>query len=246
MLFLLLNTQCPDIYTLLRLVALMTIIELTDYTTEPIGTGHGLYDVSFILSKGDVCSIQTDSQDDAHNFLRALATLTPPVNGSYAFKGDKLDFSDYRNLLCYKKQIGYVGPDSALLSNRTIRENLLFMRYHFENSLSIDLDDNTAHLCRLFEIESELDMRPAAMNPLDVRVAITIRELAKSPEVLLLFRPEDFVGQTKFDLLMDILKKLVASETPVVFLSYENGFLETLSSRKIVIADGRLKTVGSQ
>lgn len=225
---------------------MMNVVELTDYATEPFGTGHGLDDVSFILSKGDVCSIQTDSQDDAHNFFRALATLTPPVNGSYAFKGDKLDFSDYRNLLCYKKQIGYVAPDSALLSNRTIRENLLFMRYHFENSLTIDLDDNTAHLCRIFEIENKLDMRPAALNPLDLRLAITIRELAKSPEVLLLFRPEDFVGQAKFDLLMDILKKLTASEIPIVFLSYENGIMETFSSKKIIIANGRLKTVEIQ
>ena len=225
---------------------MMNVVELTDYAIEPFGTGLGLNDVSFILSKGDVYTIQTDSQDDAHNFLRALATLTPPVGGSYAFKGDKLDFSDYRNLLRYKKQIGYIASDSALLSNRTIRENLLFMRYYFENSLTIDLDDNTAHLCRIFKIEKELDMRPAALNPLDLRLAITIRELAKSPEVLLLFRPEDFVGQTKFDLLMDILKKLVASEIPVVFLSYENGIMETLSNKKIIIANGRFRTVGIQ
>jgi ABC-type lipoprotein export system ATPase subunit len=221
----------------------MHLIELSNYSLAPTGSGNGLDGFYLVLSKGDIYSIQADLIDDAHNLLRALATLTLPIQGRYLFMGEKLDFSDYRKLLRYKKKIGYIASDSAMISNRTIRENLLLKRNYFENSLSIDLDENTANLCRLFNIEKELDIRPAALNPLDLRLAITIRELTKPPEILLLNRPEDFVGQTKFDLFTDIFKDLLVSEMPVVLLSYHIAFIEQFATKKILITDGNLTIV---
>ena len=221
----------------------MHLFELSNYSLAPTGSGNGLDGFYLALSKGDIYSIQADLLDDAHNLLRGLATLTHPIKGTYLFMGEKLDFSDYRKLLPCKKKIGYIAPDSAMISNRTIRENLLLKRNYFENSLSIDLDANTANLCRLFNIEKELDMRPAALNPLDLRLAITIRELTKSPEILLLNRPEDFVGQTNFDLFTDIFKDLLVSELPVVLLSHHIAFIEQFSTKKILITDGDLTIV---
>lgn len=224
----------------------MNIIELSDYTLASEGTGNGLNGFYFALSKGDVCSIETNSLDDAHTLLRALATLKNPVKGIYRFMGEEIDFSDYRNLLPYKKKIGYIASDSGMISNRTIRENLLFMRYYFENSLSINLDKNTEGLCRAFDIHDELDMRPAALHHLNLRLAITIREITKSPDMLLLDRPEDFVGHTKFNIFIDNFKKLLATGLAVVILSYDRDFVDTFSNKKILITDGYLTTVPSQ
>ena len=167
----------------------MHVIELTDYTLSPVVEGNGLQGIFFNLSEGDVCAIEADEEDDAAVFLRALGTLTLPVKGTYRFRGENQDLFDYRHLLPIKKKIGYVAQDSAMISNRTVRENLLLMRNYFENSLFIDLDESTAQLCRKFDLEDKLDMRPGALNPLDLQIAITIRELSKSPEVLLVDRP---------------------------------------------------------
>jgi len=221
----------------------MHLIELSNYSLAPIGVGNGLDGFYLTLSKGDVCSIQADLIDDARNLLRALATLTHPIQGTYRFRGEKLDFSDYRKLLPCKKKIGYIASDSAMISNRTIRENLLLRRNYFENSLAIDLDENTANLCRLFNIENELDMRPASLNPLDLRLAITIRELTKSPEIMLLNRPEDFVGQTNFDLFIDTFKDLLVSGLPVIFLSSHIAFVERFATKKLLITGGNLTIV---
>jgi hypothetical protein len=50
----------------------MYLIELSDYCLNPLGTGNGLNHSYFALSSGDVCSLQTDSTDEAHTFLKAL------------------------------------------------------------------------------------------------------------------------------------------------------------------------------
>ena len=221
----------------------MHFIELSDYTLPLPETGRGLNRFYFALSKGDVCSIRTDSPEDAHIFLRALATLERPEQGVYRFWGNNLNFSDYRELLFYKKKIGYIASDAALISNITIRENLLLMRSYFENSLLLTIDEKVAELCRIFALQDKLDLRPTEVKPLDLHSAIVIRELTKSPEVVLLEHPERFIGSAKFGLFVEILKDMLLSKLSVVFISDTKAFVEEFSNKKILITDGHLTTV---
>ena len=96
-----------------------------------------------------VPSIKADLPDDAHLLLKGIAMLERPANGAYRFMEKKINFSDHRNLLPYKKKIGYITSDASMISNMSIRENLLLMRYYFENSLSLDIKDNVKNLCVL-------------------------------------------------------------------------------------------------
>ena len=221
----------------------MQLIELSDYTLLPIGTGNGLNGFYFSLSEGDICSIDTDSPDDAHLLLRAVAMLDHAASGTYRFMGKKINFSDHRNLLSYKKKIGYVAIDASMISNMSIRENLLLMRYYFENSFFLDLSDNVKNLCAVFDIDDKLDMRPGKLRPTELRSAIVIRELAKSPDILLFERPEDFIRHEKFDLFVKLLKEMLLSGLPVVFISYDADFVKEFSNTKIIISNGNLTTV---
>ncbi|RZB34799.1 MAG: hypothetical protein SRB1_00567 [Desulfobacteraceae bacterium Eth-SRB1] len=221
----------------------MKLIELSDYTLSPIGQGNGLNRFYFDLSKGDACSVQADSPDDAHLLLKAIAMLEYPTDGAYRFMGEKINFSDHRNLLSYKKKIGYVTIDASMISNMSIRENLLLMRYYFENSLSLDIKDNVKNLCILFDIYDKLDVRPGALRPTELRSAITIRELTKSPDILLFERPENFVRHTKFDLFVKLLKEMLLAGLPLVFISYDAHFIKEFSNRQILISNGNLTTV---
>ncbi len=221
----------------------MILCELTDYSLGPIGTGSGIDKFDFRLSKGDVCSIHTDSSDDATLLIKALATIVFPNQGVYRFKGKQLNFSDYRKLLWCKKKIGYVTTDSAMMSNRTIRENFLFMRYYFENSLSIAIDEKTEKFCRDFGILDKLDTHASKIDRAILGIAITIRELSKSPEILLFDRPDDFISHAKFDLFMQILSEIVVTKVPVVFFSHNTEFIEIFSNRKISIFNKDFKMV---
>ena len=223
----------------------MYLIELSDYSLPATGSGSGLKNIYFAVSGGDVCFIQSESINDAHLFLKALATLVRPYNGTYRYMGETLDFSDYRKLLPFKKKIGYIGQDAAMISNRTIRENLLLLRYYFENSLSLELDKNVVQLCNLFDLQDKLDIRPGELRPVELRTAIAIRELAKSLDILLLERPEDYFGHSKLDLFNQILKANIEQGHAVVFSSNDQNFIEAFSNRKIRIADGTLTKISN-
>jgi hypothetical protein len=70
------------------------------------------------------------------------------VGGTYRFNGEMVNLKDYRQCLAVKRQIGYVAADAAMISNRTIRENLLLTRFYYENDLTIDIDQKTEALCK--------------------------------------------------------------------------------------------------
>jgi polar amino acid transport system ATP-binding protein len=218
----------------------MYLIELSSYSLVVEGFGKSLKDIYFALATGDACAIKAAKADDAHIFLKALATLISPQTGTYRYMGEIMDFSDYRHLLPFKKKIGYVGQDSAMLSNKTVRENLLLMRSYFENSLALDIDEKVLKLCEIFNIQDKLDIRPGELRPVDLRIAIAIRELTKSFDVLLLERPEDYFGYNSFGLFKEILKDTLEHGHGVVFFSNNQKFIEAFANREVLIADGTL------
>lgn len=221
----------------------MYLINLVNYTIDSPEKDCSLDKLNFAVSRGDAFAVIADSPDRAHMFLRALSMLVKPVSGDFYFKDKKIDFSDYRNLLPCKKKIGYIASDAAMISNISVRENLLYQRYYFENSLSLSLDETAKKLCENFGIYDKLDMRPGRLRSVDLRSAIAIRELIKSPDILLLERPEDFMGHANFDLFVEVLRDKVLTKISLVFISYDKDFIEEFSNKKIFLKGGNLDIV---
>lgn len=222
------------------------LLELSDYALPAVGSGYGLSGCYFALGEGDVCAIDSDNPDDAHTFMRALASLIPPLKGTYMLKGHKRAIGKYGEMLCCKRLIGYVAPDTALISNLSIRQNLLLQRYYYENDLDIDLLDDVLAMCEKFGLVDKLDKRPATLNAMETQAAIIIRELTKKPEILLLNQPEDFIGHARFDLMVEIFNQLIADGLPIVFLSYDRRLVRRFANKKVLITNGSLTTVATK
>jgi ABC-type lipoprotein export system ATPase subunit len=221
----------------------MNIIQLTGYSFHSKKMARPFKPFDLSLKIGDVVSISTDSADDALLFFKTLATLTHPLRGEYRYKLELLDFSSHEKLLDVKKNIGFITSHAALISNRTVRENLLLMRAYYTNSLTYQLDDHTQELCRLFSLEEKLELRPAALAEHDYRSVVTVRELIKKPEIMLLEYPETFIGISNLEIFNDILFDLLGGEVCIVFLSEYQHFIETFSKRELVISKGTLQEV---
>jgi len=220
----------------------MYLLELSNYrikSTHP----NSLKPFYFALAADGRCCVQTDSQGHAQTFLKALATLVPPVEGTYRFEDQTLNFKDYRKLLPIKRQIGYIAPDATLISNRSVLDNLLLMRYYFENRFNLALDEETEKLCRRFDLLDKLKMRPAELNPLDFNIAVAIRELSKAPKLLLLEQPENLIGDNRLEMLIAVLKDRLLQKLPIVFISYNQSFNTAVANQKVLISNGDLTTV---
>lgn len=218
----------------------MKWIELEDYVLPVSGESPRLERFSFSISKGDVCWLDTGVTEYAHLFFKALATLAYPLEGRYHFAGERLDFLKPDSILPVKKTIGYITTHSALISNRSLRENLTLMRNYAENDLSARIDDETFDLCRHFSIADKIDLRPEDLEQADMRSAIVIREIRKATRLLLLEKPEIYLGHAGFFLYDWLLRSLMDKGVPVVFTSDDKNFIDSVSNRALVLHDGRL------
>ena len=221
------------------------LIRLSNYTLEALSTGSVLRDFNLVFSKGDAFSIVTDSPDDAHHLLRGIATLEPPQSGQFLYKGEPLDFSDYRNLLFYKRKIAYIASDATLVTNRSIRDNLMLMRYYFEDTISIEMSETLLHLCKLFGVDKNLDLKPHQLDPEEHRVSVIVRELAKSPEIVLVERPRVFLRTKYFEALKDILRDLIKNDLVLVFSETDKAFTNEFANKIIAIHQGKVTSFSS-
>lgn len=216
------------------------LIRLSDYTLEALGDGNGLKDFNLVLSKGEAFSIATDSPDDAHLLLRGIATLEFPKGGQFFYREKELDFSDYRNLLAYKKKVGYIASDATLITNRSVHDNLMLMTFYLEDSTSIEMPGEIVELCRLFDLEKTLHLKPHQLDPEEYRLAVIAREISKHPEILLLARPRDFLRKNSFEAVKEVLSSLTKKDLALIFLSVDEAFTKEFSDRQILIDKGRL------
>jgi ABC-type lipoprotein export system ATPase subunit len=219
----------------------MPIIEITDLVLVPPGRGRQYRTDRLSIAPGDVIAIVSDIPVDARPLLRVLATLDPPAGGRYRFDDSIVVWNDYRASLSIKRRIGYVTADAAMISNMTVRENLLLARYYFENRLDLPLDEHVARLCEAAGIAQHLEQRPAVLSEAELLKAITIREMAKAPMVMLVERPENFMDITEDDAIFETLKAMVLSGTAVVFYS-RNHRMTDLANRQLILAGERIST----
>jgi ABC-type lipoprotein export system ATPase subunit len=217
------------------------IIDITNLAISSPGTPG--YDDSprLAVTRGNVIAVVTDSPTDGRYLLRILATLAQPQRGEYHFNGKTVDLTDYRQCLAVKRQIGYVAPDAAMISNRTLRENLLLSRFYDENNLSIDIDQTIDALCKGANLSPMLNRRPSVMNEGELLKAIAIREMGKAPAVMLIDRPENFMEISEDDRIFNHFKNMVRSGTAVVFIS-TNTNMNRLANRQLTVAGGTIRT----
>ncbi len=218
------------------------LVSLSGYSLEGRGHGFGLINSNLVLSSGEAFSIHTDSLDDARLLLRGIATLEYPTEGVFFYKGKELDFADYEALLSYKKNVGYIAADSPLISNRSAYDNLMFMRYYFENSTAIQMSEEVMDLCRLFELDEKLHLRPSQLDPEANRLFVIIRELSRAPKILLIERPTDFLRATHLEVLRSVLGNMPSEDFVLIFLAAGEAFEKEFCHKQILIDRGNITT----
>jgi ABC-type ATPase involved in cell division len=221
------------------------IASLRDYSLWGEAEHCGLTAVNLAIGEGEFWQIDSPNPAEARLLLRAMATLARPSGGSYHFRGETLDFSDYRKLLPVKRRIAYISSDATLISNRTLRENLLLGRFYHENSLEIHLDDRIRVLIESFDLADKLEVRPTQLSHLDRRIAICIREIAKEPELLLLYRPEEMVDHLRFGPFVEHLENTSTEALGGLILSYDPNFIERFTNRRLMLNQGHLEIEGN-
>lgn len=220
----------------------MELLRLLDFVLDARQNGRGLTARNLTLYAGNTYAICTDSPEHAHLLIKGMATLEMPTTGNIFFKEKKVDLFSRKAVLDYKKKVGYVAADAALIKKASALDNLMLMRYYHDNAIGADLPDRVRMLCRRFGVENSLRLYPWQLEPEETRLFIIIRELAKDPAVLLIERPGDYLRNENLDILKDILKNWAKQARALMLFSARQDLVETLCQKQINILKGRVTT----
>ena len=107
--------------------------------------------------------------------------------------------------------------------------------YKSAEEVTLDIGDTVAALCQDAGLSRKLEQRPSVLNDAELLKAITIREMAKLPLLMLVDRPENFMDITETDAIFSHLKNMVLSGTAVVFFSHNQQMVD-LATRQLMLA----------
>ena len=96
-------------------------------------------------------------------------------------------------------------------------------------------------LCRFFCIDDKLHLRPAAISTMGRRAAIVVRGLAKQPDLILVERPEEFVGKNRKEVFLRTLKECSREGVTLVFWTDDENLGRGWRTRKWVLEEDFLQ-----
>jgi ABC-type lipoprotein export system ATPase subunit len=186
--------------------------------------------------------------DDEANvlLLRILGGLLPPPSpgpilpGRVLFQGTDLYEGSDHEIEQAKKKIAFVFREGTMISNLTIKENLLLpCQYHYPERACTVTMAKIAGDFRFFDIPDVLDKRPNLVSYGVKKKLAFIRASLQEPELMLVEKPmfnlEAEDREQVFHYLADLKKKGVA----FIIVSHFQSLLETLIDEAIVLEEGK-------
>ena len=221
---------------------LITSLEFKDISFCFDGEDDVLQNASFQFPMGEILSLRGERGAGRSTLLQLLAGLQVPTRGSFEIGGKNVVDMTFEEFLPYRLKIGYTFDLGGLLSNRTIRDNLLLPLNYHRLCTPTEAQERVDYYLQRFSLQKSKDLRPANVSGGVRKLACLIRALLVEPELLLLDDPT--VGLSKplvedFCLCVEALRKNGHCHT-VIFSSYDEGFASQWETLSVFLEGGQI------
>ncbi len=176
--------------------------------------------------------------------LDSIAGWTRPDQGRISVGGRELFNSDKkRDVVPWKRQIGYVIQDLALFPHLTALENVAFGLRDVSDRAR---QDRSREMLRTFRVEHIRDRRPAQISGGERQRVALARTLVTEPRALLLDEPLAALDRpTKAHILDDLRQWNDTHRVPILYVTHSHEEVFALGTQVIVLAEGRIVAQGS-
>lgn len=202
--------------------------------------------------KGEKIAIVGEDFEFRKALLRNMAGIEAPANGSLIIDGHSIDVRDERDpwsdLLPPKirRKMGVSFLSDSLLSNISVGENfetLFRFKYGDHNQGLIEGAKKVPRqiAAQLGLSEKFLELRPAQLNDLDVRLAALCLAFLTKPSVLMLDNPSHALSEDSWTQLEATIQRMIKGTQKTFVLSTSDWILaDSLCERWVVVEKGEI------
>jgi molybdate transport system ATP-binding protein len=175
--------------------------------------------------------------------LDCIAGLTDPDDGRIAVGGeDVYDSEKKRNVVAWKRRIGYVHQDLALFPHLTAEENVA---YGLRSLSASERKARSREMLAAFRIEHLRERRPAQISGGERQRVALARALVTEPRALMLDEPLAALDRpTKSSLVDDLRKWNQHHRVPILFVTHNGEEVFALGDEVIMLDAGRIVAQG--
>jgi branched-chain amino acid transport system ATP-binding protein len=210
------------------------------------GTAHILFDMSFIVGRGEVVALMGRNGAGKSTTMKAVMGLLPRRNGSVRLNGR--DVSALKPFEIARLGIGFTPEDRRIFSDLTVLENLdVGVRSPRETADGAPAQAWTVDaVFELFPNLAELRHRRGGhMSGGEQQMLTIARTLMGNPLVILLDEPSEGIAPVIVERIADTIVQLKRSGLSILLSEQNVGFAEAVSDRAYMLEKGQIRWAGT-
>jgi len=218
-----------------------TILEIQNLNFSTSGE-QILKDINLKIIKDTFAIVVGSSGSGKSTLLKVMAGLQVPDNGKIIIDNCDISNFGYEEMIPIRKKISFAFQDAALISNLSIKENLILgLDFYFTNYTKKDKEDKVKKILDKMMILHTLDTRPAELSLGEKKIISIAKALVVEPEILFLDEPFAFIDITKSKMIRNIIKEYADKKsTTVVCVTNSRVLINDLGEHILLIEDGKI------
>ena len=196
--------------------------------------------IDFSVEKGTIHALVGENGAGKSTLMRILYGLYRPDGGEIYLDGRKADIHNPQDAI--RLGIGMVHQEFQLVPSLTVAENIALGN---EPRKNIWVDRNAENervleLSKRFGLQVEPDV-PVREVPVGVQQRVEILKLLyRKARLLILDEPTAVLTPQEVEGLFDVLKRLVAQEHTIIFITHKLGEVMSICDKATVLRHGKL------
>ncbi len=201
---------------------------------------EALKDVSLDIMQGEIISLLGVNGAGKTTLSSIIATLHPPTSGDILYHGKSI----YKDVINYRRIIGFCPQKPNIDAMLTIKENLMFAGRYFNMPYNL-IEKKTDELLEQFQLTKYANSQGAILSGGYKQRFMLARTLMHDPKLIILDEPTVALDPHIRRNLWEVIKTLKENGTTVLLTTHYLEEAEILSDRVCILDGGVIKLIDS-
>ncbi|MFT5665223.1 MAG: ABC-type multidrug transport system ATPase subunit [Gammaproteobacteria bacterium] len=203
---------------------------------------HDINNANFTVETGQCLVISGLSGCGKSLLLSLICGLVEASSGEVLFDGIRMRQMTIEQDAQFRKRLGVVFETPALLSNLTIKENLLLpLTQHYPMLSGSEREQLVVKSCEQFKLQGFLDDRVEELSSGMQALASLARALICDPELLIWDAPLSNIDLTWSTQIIEKLKSMKAEHKTMILFTNRESLIAELADRHLQLVSGELQ-----
>lgn len=201
---------------------------------------HALKNVDLEINQGEFVAIMGQSGSGKSTLLYTLSGMDDMTAGDVYIKNQKINNLKEKQMTKIRREnIGFIFQGINLVSNLTLKENVVVPGYLTQKSKNV-IDDRATALLNKMEIMDQVDKLPTQVSGGQKQRAAIARAMINNPDILFADEPTGALNSSSGKAVLDLMKSFNDDGQTIVMVTHDIKSA-SYANRVVFLKDGRIE-----